>query len=358
MKKLIVILAAIALLPAAAMADDLSANLAGGGQGFASLQTSGSTVTYGIVVGGVGNPTSAEILQGGSVFLNLQANFMNGSAFGTVSTSAANVAALNDNTNSFTLRVNGSGGSAQGPLVNNGAGGGGGTQTVAFSAATYNVVENAGEATITVNRLGGDTGMVMVDYATADGTATAGVDYQASSGTLTWDDGDVAPKTFTVPVIDNGTEDGNRTVDLELSNPAGAELGLAEATLTIVDDESLVCVPGPTTLCLNEGGRFRAEIEWTDFQGNSGPGEAFEIGLEDSGLFYFFNQNNIEMLLKVLDACNSEFNAYWVFYAATTNVEFTLTITDTQTGAVQQYTNPLGTPAEPVLDTSAFATCP
>jgi len=63
------------------------------------------------------------------------------------------------------------------------------------------------------------------------------------------------------------------------------------------------------------------------------------------------------MLLKVLNACG--FNQrYWVFYAATTNVEFTLTVTDTQSGKVKVYFNPLDSPAAPIQDVSAFATCP
>ena len=49
---------------------------------------------------------------------------------------------------------------------------------------------------------------------------------------------------------------------------------------------------------------------------------------------------------------------YWVFFAAGTNVEFTVTVTDTQTGTVKTYSNPLNTAAPPVQDTSAFATCP
>ena len=48
-----------------------------------------------------------------------------------------------------------------------------------------------------------------------------------------------------------------------------------------------------------------------------------------AGLFWFFNENNIEMLIKVLNACVPPFDRYWTFYAATTNVEFTVTVTDT-----------------------------
>lgn len=135
--------------------------------------------------------------------------------------------------------------------------------------------------------------------------------------------------------------------------------------VVFVDDAFLVageqgsCIPGPTTLCLNQDGRFQAEVSWRDATGASGPGQAVEIGKRDSGLFYFFDSENIEMLVKVLDACGLPgFESYWVFYAATTSVEFTLTITDTLTDEVREYTNPLGRAAEPVQDTAAFATCP
>jgi hypothetical protein len=63
------------------------------------------------------------------------------------------------------------------------------------------------------------------------------------------------------------------------------------------------------------------------------------------------------MLIKVLDGCNIN-NRYWVFAAATTNVEYTLRVTDTETGASKQYRNPLGQASPAITDTSAFATCP
>jgi hypothetical protein len=78
---------------------------------------------------------------------------------------------------------------------------------------------------------------------------------------------------------------------------------------------------------------------------------------DDSGLFWFFSNSNMELLIKVLDGCS--FNShYWVFFAATTDQEFTVTVTDTLTGYVNQYTNPMKHPADAVTDTSAFATCP
>lgn len=63
------------------------------------------------------------------------------------------------------------------------------------------------------------------------------------------------------------------------------------------------------------------------------------------------------MLIKLLDACSSN-DHFWVFKAATTDVEFTLTVTDTATNQTKSYFNPLGSTPPPILDTAAFATCP
>jgi hypothetical protein len=60
-----------------------------------------------------------------------------------------------------------------------------------------------------------------------------------------------------------------------------------------------------------------------------------------------------ELLAYITYACN-----FWVSYAATTNQEFEVNVTDTQTGQLNRYFNPLDRPAPPVQDTDAFATCP
>jgi plastocyanin len=118
------------------------------------------------------------------------------------------------------------------------------------------------------------------------------------------------------------------------------------------------CEPTSTALCLNNG-RFRVEVSWRTA---SQSGDATAVPLDfapDSGLFYFFGPSNIEMLVKVLNACVPALgNKYWVFFAATTNVEFTMTVTDTATGKFKIYRNALGTAALPVQDTNAFPTCP
>ena len=78
---------------------------------------------------------------------------------------------------------------------------------------------------------------VTVDYATSDGTATAGADYTGTSGTLTFLAGETA-KTVSVPIVDDAVDDGGETLTLTLANAAGAEIGAAAATGIIRDDDS------------------------------------------------------------------------------------------------------------------------
>lgn len=126
--------------------------------------------------------------------------------------------------------------------------------------------------------------------------------------------------------------------------------------LELVDVTPALCQPDATTHCLNNG-RFRVEVEWATAQGDEGDGVAIlPTGL--SGEFWFFNPENTELIVKVLDACHLTSNSYWVFAAGLTNVEVTLTVTDTRNGQFQTYTNELGDQFEPILDTAAFHTCP
>ncbi len=114
------------------------------------------------------------------------------------------------------------------------------------------------------------------------------------------------------------------------------------------------CTPDENTLCLN-GGRFRAVASW---RSPTDSGLAHAIGLTgDTGYFWFFSSGNVEAIVKALDGC--AFNSrYWVFASGLTNVEVTLTVTDTQSGLTRTYVNPLNTAFQPIQDTSAFATCP
>jgi hypothetical protein len=118
----------------------------------------------------------------------------------------------------------------------------------------------------------------------------------------------------------------------------------------------LGCVDDATTLCLNDG-RFRVNVAWRTPQGQAGAGNGVRL-TGDTGYFWFFNSTNVEIVLKVLDACPTAFERYWVFIAGLTNVEVEITVVDTVADEERTYFNPLDRPFEPIQDTSAFATCP
>jgi hypothetical protein len=118
-----------------------------------------------------------------------------------------------------------------------------------FKSLHYDVNEADGQGTVTVERLGGVGGAVSVDYETSDGSATAGADYTATSGTLNWAAGDSADKTFTVPVVWDGSAEGNESINLTLTNPGGgADLGPTTAAIVRIGDDG---ASGPLALSSN-----------------------------------------------------------------------------------------------------------
>jgi len=111
--------------------------------------------------------------------------------------------------------------------------------TLSLSGSAYSVTESGGSLTVTVNRTVNSVGAVAVNYASGNGTATAGSDYTAASGTLNWADGDTAAKTFTVPIINDTFTEGSETFTVTLSGLTGiADLGTSTATVTITDNDN------------------------------------------------------------------------------------------------------------------------
>ena len=107
--------------------------------------------------------------------------------------------------------------------------------TLEFSAPVYSAAENSGAATITVLRKGDASSAATVNYATSNGTATAGSDYTATTGTVTFSAGDFL-KTFSIPIQNDETNEGNETVNLTLTNPTGASLGTQNTATLGIDD--------------------------------------------------------------------------------------------------------------------------
>ena len=109
----------------------------------------------------------------------------------------------------------------------------------ALSVADASVDEGPGATLDFAVTLGGPSGeAVTVDYATSDGTATAGSDYTATSGTLTFASGETG-KTVSVPVLDDAHDDGGETLTFTLSNPSGATIDDGEATGTIDNTDAM-----------------------------------------------------------------------------------------------------------------------
>lgn len=114
------------------------------------------------------------------------------------------------------------------------------------------------------------------------------------------------------------------------------------------------CAGTNQTLCLAEG-RFRTSAEWRTPDGARGWANVVLLS-SDSGYFWFFQPTNIELVTKVLDACDFS-DRFWVFSAGLTNVDVDLEVTDTLTNETWSFENPLHQPFPPVQDTDAFATC-
>jgi plastocyanin len=339
-------------------------------------------------------------------------------------------------------------------------GGGGGTAgALRLSASNYNVNEGAGNVTLVFQRVNGDDGAVSVQYATSNGSASAGSDYTAKSGTVNWADNDDNNKTVNVAILNDAAQESAESFTVTLSAPGGgASLGSpASATVTIADNDgggggnppaapselkaasqsqtqiqlnwkdnagnetgfviemrtgtgsgafsqvgtaganatgatiaglspatyytfrvratnaggasansnlasattdtaATACVSDDDTLCLN-GNRFRVEVDWeTTNPAQTGIGHRVVL-TPDTGYFWFFASTNVEMVIKVLNACGLN-SRYWVFAGGLTNVKVVITVTDSQTGKVVTYINPPNTTFQPIQDTGAFATCP
>jgi uncharacterized delta-60 repeat protein len=244
-----------------------------------------------------------------------------------------------------------------------------------FSAATYSVPENGGSITITVNRVNGTDNTITVNYATSDGTAVAGTDYVAASGTLTFNPG-VTSQTFTVTVKDDNIfQTTNKAFNLLLSNPtSGGGLGgptTAVVTLVETDQAGVLQFNAPTftvaktagsatiTVVRNSGSAGTVTVNYatsdgtavagTDYTATSGtlsfgPGETsktFTVPIINDGVY--------QPVSKSFNLTLSNSTG-----GATLGAQSTAVVTITQTGATgnqlfiaQVYLDLLGRPVDP-----------
>jgi hypothetical protein len=157
---------------------------------------------------------------------------------------------------------------------------------------------------------------------------------------------------------------GSWTVTSATIAPFGASVLLAASVAPNVGGpfqvnfDDLILEPIPPGTCIDDAhdlcllnGRFRLTASFDAGNGNSG-----QARTESEGLLWFFSPSNTEAVVKMLDGCGVNHH-YWFFAGGLTNVEVTITLTDTRTGVARTYHNPLGTPFAPIQDTAAFD-CP
>jgi len=146
-----------------------------------------------------------------------------------------------------------------------------------FSAPTFSVNENGtAVAAVTVTRTGGSAGAVSATVNLTNGTATAPGDYTGTAIPVNFADGDTAPKTITIPIVDDTLVEGTETVNLTLASPTGgATIGTqGTATLSIIDNDT---APVGTlqfsapTFSVNENGTAVAAVTVTRTGGSAGP---------------------------------------------------------------------------------------
>ncbi len=124
--------------------------------------------------------------------------------------------------------------------------------TIQFSNATFTATENGGTITITVTRTGGTAANATVNFATANGTATAGSDYTNASGTITFLAGETS-KTISITLLNDTAKESAENFTVTLSSPGGgATLGAqSTATVTINDDDGATGTPGTNDRFIN-----------------------------------------------------------------------------------------------------------
>ncbi len=137
-------------------------------------------------------------------------------------------------------------------------------------------------------------------------------------------------------VVSDGSVDSTASLMflVEAAEPAGA------------------CVADAWTRCLGDS-RYAVTVDWRGAGGESGRGRVAPAGTNETGMFRFFDANNWEVLIKVLDGCEANGHA-WVFGASTTDLGYVIRVMDTATAAVKEYRNEPGTAAAAITDVKAF----
>ncbi|RPI25707.1 MAG: hypothetical protein EHM61_13685 [Acidobacteria bacterium] len=148
-------------------------------------------------------------------------------------------------------------------------------------------------------------------------------------GSITMIGSEGSTMSFTVP---NVTGNVDLTITLQLTD--GMHKVRTTATAYLAPAGPPPPPPPPSPYLHLNSDRFTLDVTWSTAQA-SGVGRAVQL-TSDSGYFWFFGDANIELVVKVLDGRDVN-GRFWVFYGSLTDVQYTLKILDTVTGAVKSY---------------------
>ncbi len=208
--------------------------------------------------------------------------------------------------------------------------------TIQVGSALVLVPENAGFVTLTIDRLDGTLGTVTVAYATSDYTAIAGVNYTATSGTVTFLDGQTTA-TITIPVLDDLKVDGNLGFFVTLSSPTGgATLGAQNVAAVLVLNTDRDTIPPIVTglIAIPNGSSINGFV--ITFDKAMDPGRASFVGN-----YHVFETNGSAQIPIALAAANYDPTSFSVtlvptsplpsnrFYHIIANGSYGLVLTDT-----------------------------
>ena len=168
-----------------------------------------------------------------------------------------------------------------------------------------------------------------------------------------WDFGDGVASSRREPTH-SWSSPGFYRVELVVSG-LGMKSASSRDILVRASDPAGTCEPDGKTLCLQDS-RYQVVVDWWTGDGNSVAGSVVHAGTNDSGLFTFFDRENWEILIKVLDGCALNGHV-WVFGASTTDLGYAIRVTDTVTGLVKEYRNEPGLRAPAITDGKAFHAC-
>lgn len=125
--------------------------------------------------------------------------------------------------------------------------------TLQFSVSSIQVIEDLGVLNLTVVRKGGSAGTLTIDYATIDGTAIAGQDYTATSGTLTFNGGETS-KTIQIPILDDAVTEPDETFTVALRNAPSLETLVAPSTVVVtIQDRNTIPIISQNAPSVVEG---------------------------------------------------------------------------------------------------------